>query len=215
MIMSKSNDILRVHATLNQTNVLGPGNRFALWLQGCEKNCPGCMSLSSHDLNAGTLFSVESLVNKIMDEKNIEGITISGGEPFLQFKALHNLLLQLREKSSLGVIIYTGYYLTELRDMNVSEINEIIDKYSDVIIDGPYVDELNDGKSLRGSSNQTVHFLSPRYKENAPSIYGQDDRKYEIRYNSEEAFLVGIPDKKGYQAWRSVFTPKKTSKDEE
>ena len=213
--MSKTGEFLRVHAVLNRTSVLGPGERFALWLQGCEKNCAGCMSLSSRNPNAGTLLPVDSLVSKILAENSIEGVTISGGEPFLQFKALHNLLRQLREKSSLGVIIYTGYYLAELRDMNVSEIDDIIEKYSDVIIDGPYIDELNDGKSLRGSSNQTVHFLTSRYKESASSVYEQDDRKYEIHYNSEEAFLVGIPDKKGYQTWHSIFTPKQTVNNEQ
>ena len=209
--MTQSSEFLRVHAVLNRTNVLGPGERFAVWLQGCEKNCKDCMSPSSRDINAGTLLSVDNLVNKILAENDIggtegiEGITISGGEPFLQFKALHSLLRQLHEKSSLSVIIYTGYYLEELHDKNVSEIEDIITKYSDVIIDGPYIDALNDGKSLRGSSNQTVHFLTPRYKEKSSSVYGQDDRKYEIHYNSKEAFLVGIPDKKGYQTWRSIF----------
>jgi len=210
--MDQTNELLRVHAILNRTNVLGPGERFALWLQGCEKNCKDCISPSSRNPDAGTLLSVDSLVDKILSENNIEGITISGGEPFLQFMALHTLLRKLREKSSLGVIIYTGYYLTELRDMNVSEIEDIIAKYSDIIIDGPYIDELNDGKSLRGSSNQTVHFLSSRYKENVSPVYDQDNRKFEIIYNSEEAFLVGIPDRKGYETWRGIFTPKQTGK---
>ncbi len=209
--MHQLNNFFRVHAILNRTKVLGPGERFALWLQGCEKDCKDCMSLSSRNPDAGTTLSVDSLLHKILSEKNIEGITISGGEPFLQFAALHNLLQQLREKSTLSVIIYTGYYLSELREKNSSEINDIIDKYSDIIIDGPYIDSLNDGKSLRGSSNQTVYFLSSRYKENIPSVYEQDDRKCEIHYNSEEAFLVGIPDKKGYQTWRNIFLQKQTS----
>jgi len=213
--MTPSSEFLCVHATINRTKVLGPGERFALWLQGCEKNCVGCMSLSSRNIDAGTLLSVDSLLVKILQENNIEGVTISGGEPFLQFKALHNLLRKLREKSSFGIIIYTGYYLAELHNMNVPEIDDIIAKYSDIIIDGPYIDELNDGKSLRGSSNQTVHFLSSRYKDSASSVYVQDDRKYEIHYNSEEAFLVGIPDKKGYQTWRSIFTQTQIVKDEQ
>ena len=208
MDITQSSEFLRLHATMNKTKVLGPGDRFALWVQGCEKNCEGCMSQSSRDLTAGKQLSVESLVKTIVAEKDIEGITISGGEPFLQNKALYNLLHQLRESSLLGVIIYTGYYLSELKEKNEPEINDIINKYSDIIIDGPYDEALNDGKSLRGSSNQTVHFLTDRYKEFVSSIYEQTDRKYEIHYNSEEAFLVGIPDRKGYQAWRGIFTSK-------
>jgi organic radical activating enzyme len=92
------------------------------------------MSPSSRNPNAGTLLTVDSLTAKILAEINIEGITISGGEPFLQYMALLNLLRQLREKSTLSVIIYTGYYLSDLFGKNISEINTIIEKYSDIII---------------------------------------------------------------------------------
>ena len=198
--------MLRVHAILNRTRVLGPGERFALWLQGCEKDCSDCMSQSSRNRNSGTLTPVEGLVATVLMEKDIEGITISGGEPFLQYKGLLNLLEQLHEKSTLSVIIYTGYYLPELRDMHIQEIDTIINELSDIIIDGPYINELNDGRNLRGSSNQTVHLTSSRYVDTFSAVYDKYERACEIHYNDKEAFLAGIPDENGYKMWQNIFS---------
>ena len=204
-LVENTGDLLRVHAILRKTTSLGPGERFALWLQGCEKSCPGCMSPSSRDLLGGTVKSVDEIAEMVLAEKGIEGITISGGEPFLQYRALHRLLTLIREKSELGVIIYTGYYLDELLKMRLPEVDDILNDLSDIVIDGPYIPELNDGKSLRGSSNQTVNLTSPRYKEVAGALYGRADRKCEIRLNGKEAFLVGIPDDNAYKMWKQIF----------
>ena len=206
--MENNDDSLRVHAILKRTTSLGPGERFAIWLQGCDKNCPGCMSPSSRDLSGGAVKSVDEIAEMVLAEKaekNIEGMTISGGEPFLQYRALCRLLTLIREKGGLSVIIYTGYYLDELIKMKITEINEILGNLSDIIIDGPYIPELNDGKSLRGSSNQTINLTSPRYKEIADALYGCADRKCEIRLNGKEAFLVGVPDDNAYKMWKQIF----------
>jgi len=203
--MEQNDETLRVHAIVKRTTVLGPGERFALWLQGCEKNCPSCMSSSARDKRGGTLIRVSEILQSILSEKGLEGITISGGEPFLQYRALYNFLKQLREQSRLGVILYTGYYLDELRGMNNPEIHAITAKLSDIIIDGPYLEELSDGKPLRGSSNQTIHLTSKRYARIYPDIYGQPGRKCEIHLNNKEAFLVGIPDEHGYKVWQNII----------
>ena len=200
---------LRIHNLLKRTKVLGPGERYAVWLQGCDKCCPYCMTPSSRDKNGGFLMKISDLVQLILAEQGLEGITVSGGEPFLQSKALYLFLKEIREKSSLGIIIYTGFYMKELREKHVAEIDEIINLYSDIIIEGPYIDELNDGKSLRGSSNQTINLTSDRYKNIIDSVYDQPDRKAEIHLNGEEALLVGIPDEKSYEMWKNVFLKEK------
>jgi len=163
------------------------------------------MTPSSQDLNGGTLVLIEELAKLILNEKNLEGITVSGGEPFIQAKPLHAFLRIIREQSTNGIIVYTGYYLEELLDMNMNEINEIIYLYSDLIIDGPYINELNDNKSLRGSSNQNIHLTSNRYIDTVNMVYNQPKRKAEIYLNNEEALLVGIPDIKSYELWKTVF----------
>ena len=198
-------NLLRVHYVLDQTTSLGPGKRYALWLQGCHKRCPNCMTPASRDLDGGQMLDVSVIATKILLQKEIEGITISGGEPFLQPEGLCELLQLIRSQSDLSIIIYTGYYISELREWKNHFVDEILDHHTDILIDGPYIQELNDGGSLRGSKNQTVYALSPRYRDIVTGLYGQPERHCEIHLNQNEALLVGIPDENGYKMWRLVF----------
>jgi anaerobic ribonucleoside-triphosphate reductase activating protein len=72
------------------TTKLGPGNRFALWVNGCKKSCDGCIVPRSTYTN--NFVSVDDLAKLILSQDNIEGITISGGEPFLQSEAIFHLI---------------------------------------------------------------------------------------------------------------------------
>ena len=149
---------VKIHNIILHTKVLGPETRTAIWFQGCNKNCKGCMSQSTRNINGGKTVDVDKLCESFLKLDDIEGITLSGGEVFLQIDALHDLLKIVRAQSDLGVIIYTGFYIDELRKMDNPKVNEILDGLADIIIDGPYIEELNDGKSLKGSSNQNVNF---------------------------------------------------------
>lgn len=195
---------------IKNTTVLGPGNRYAVWFQGCMRNCPGCMSLGSRPLDGGRIITVEKIVKSILLTKNIEGITISGGEPFLQIDALFALIKSIKEKSNLSIIIYTGYTLKELRDMKNDKVNQILKNMTDILIDGEYIEALNDGTSLRGSSNQVVHFLSEHYK-GFEHLYESKERNTEIFVSNKELFFVGIPEKETLQTWlnaTNVFNDK-------
>ena len=99
--------MLNIYNFIESTKTLGPFNRFALWTQGCNFSCVGCMTPDSQSLEGGVKISVEDMTQTILNTPNIEGITISGGEPFLQAKALYHLLSLVREKRDFGVIIYT------------------------------------------------------------------------------------------------------------
>lgn len=189
-----------LHNMILHTRVLGPEVRTAIWFQGCRRRCKGCMSPSSRDLNGGVRVPVAQVCEKILQLTDIEGITISGGEPFLQPKALHSLLSEIRSRSSLGIIIYTGYRLSELAAMNDPLIDRIITSLSDLIIDGEYIDELNDGKNLKGSSNQTLHHITGRYLPYS-ALYERTKRDVEVRMWKNEGFLIGVPDKQTLKDW--------------
>lgn len=193
----------RLHDMRMHTSALGPGIRTAIWFQGCNKRCPGCMSPKSRDVNGGHIVSTEDVINAIVSTHDIEGITISGGEPFLQISALHEIIGTIKRDTDLGVIIYTGLTMNDLRKMNDPKVDEIIDGLADLIIDGEYIDELNDGKSLRGSSNQNINFITDRYKGYA-DLYGNDTREAEVFIEGEEAFFVGIPDKESLKGWLNI-----------
>lgn len=194
---------LRLHNMVLRTKVLGPYVRTAIWFQGCNKRCKGCMSPSSRPLDEGSLVDVDIIINKILNEKDIEGITISGGEPFLQIDALHYLLKELKAKSNLGVIIYTGFKMEELLNKHDDRINEIFCGLADLIIDGEYIDTLNDGMALKGSSNQSLNFITQRYKSKE-SLYKEKHRSTEAIATEKDIFLIGIPEKNMLNNWISM-----------
>ena len=197
-------DTVRLHNIAYRTKVLGPGERFAIWFQGCKRRCKGCMSESSRPLNGGKLASISKLCDVIFSQTGIEGVTISGGEPFLQPEALCSILERIRNYSSLGVIVYTGFTLDQLKELGNPWINKILSGYVDLLIDGEYVDELNDGKSLKGSSNQRVLFLTDRYLPYR-EIYEGTIRNAEVRLSGNDVFFVGIPSKETWDQWRTAI----------
>lgn len=170
------------------SEVLGPYKRFIIWVQGCNRRCKGCIAKDSWALDRGELVKVDTIVQQILHQENIEGITISGGEPFLQQDALCELISKVREHKNIGVIIYTG--------MKYSEIEKTALAHSaDLIIDGEYIEELNDNKSLRGSSNQNVLCLTERYENIVSEYYGRNGRKIELILADGATKMIGIPSK--------------------
>lgn len=178
----------------NGTRVLGPGNRYAIWVQGCEQNCYRCITPESRTKNGGHELDVDDLAADIIINKNIDGITISGGEPFLQPVALCSLLDQVKKiRPQLTVIIYTG--LTYENLLKTPECLKLIE-LSDIIIDGQYVESLNDNKGIRGSSNQRIIPITNRL-DNYINIMESCNRKLQrIADTNGLITTIGIPDKK-------------------
>jgi anaerobic ribonucleoside-triphosphate reductase activating protein len=174
--------------TVAGTKSLGPYNRFAIWVQGCLKRCPGCISKDSQPLDGGYNVETADLAEVIIDAPDIEGITISGGEPFLQSEALVDLVVRIKSKKDIGVILYTGF---DFENINGNDLTNLCD----IIIDGAYIEDLNDGLSLRGSSNQNVCLITERYANEAKNLYGVQGRKIELHFGGGRTTMVGIPDK--------------------
>lgn len=186
--------MIRLYAVLPQTRTLGPYIRFGIWVQGCPRRCVGCMTPAAQAQDGGTLMSVNALSRQITATQGVEGLTISGGEPFAQAEALARLLQKVKTTHDLGVIVYTGYELDELRRMATDSkaIDELL-KQIDLLIDGPYVERLNDGLSLRGSSNQRLHLLTQRYLTVWEKYYCRPQRQVELHLQNSEILLAGIP----------------------
>lgn len=184
---------LYLHMREPQVTTLGPGIRYGIWVSGCHRNCPGCIAPDSHDMTKGECIDTGALAWKIIPS-DAEGITISGGEPFLQAEALAELLRIVRGKRDMGVIVYTGFLLEELE--HIPHAKELLSQ-TDLLIDGPYIQELDDGKSLRGSSNQRVIPLTDRYRDQL-HLYGSDSRNTEIFHHGGSTHYVGIPTNSTY-----------------
>lgn len=179
---------LRIYMMPVTTEALGPYRRCAFWVQGCTRRCPGCISPDAQSLDGGVLVEVEQLAQQISQLSSVEGITISGGEPFLQQSALCELIDLVRKRRDLGVIVYTGLLYSEIAESPLAQ-------RCDLIIDGEYVEKLNDDRSLRGSSNQNIICISDRYRSVVDSYYGCPGRRIEFIQRNGRFDMVGIPSK--------------------
>lgn len=183
---------LNIAATCSATHTLGPGLRAAVWVQGCIFDCPGCVSPDWKPLRIARLISSEELVEELLALPNVSGLTFSGGEPMLQAKGLAELARIARRKRDMSIICFSGFTLEELQQHppgpGVSELLAEID----VLIDGPYIQALNDNRGLRGSTNQRIHYLTDKIKEGDYNFEGCS-RQAELHVGDGYAMLVGIP----------------------
>lgn len=154
---------IRIHALLPRSQANGPGMRAVVWLQGCRLNCPGCFNPLTHPVDAGKSVSVDDLCEELLkDRDEIEGISISGGEPFLQEEALFELLTVMRSQSKLSIIVFSGFTFAEL---NAEAGRERCLPLIDALVCGPYKEELPpDYEHFCSSSNQALVLLSERYR---------------------------------------------------
>lgn len=185
--------VLNIAEICSDTHALGPGQRFVVWVQGCCFRCRGCISPDWIPLQSANAIAATALAEKILATPGLEGVTVSGGEPMLQAKALLALFKCLREPMDISIICFTGFTLAQLRAQSDPDINEILN-IIDVLIDGQYIADLNDNKGWRGSSNQTVHFLSSKHLPDA-HLFLERDRHVEIHLNDDSMLVVGVPAK--------------------
>ena len=148
---------LRVNGIVEESVVDGPGLRFTVFTQGCPHHCPGCHNPQTHDPHGGYVLETESLLARIDENPLLAGVTFSGGEPFLQAAPLAEFGNGIH---ALGktVAIYTGYTLEQLHGMaETDEGVAALLEAADLLIDGPYEEQLRDPDLLhRGSANQRL-----------------------------------------------------------
>ncbi|WP_294882219.1 anaerobic ribonucleoside-triphosphate reductase-activating protein [uncultured Gilliamella sp.] len=140
--------------------VNGEGTRCALFVAGCIHQCPGCYNKSTWGINSGKPFtqSLEDQIIKDLQDTEIkrQGLSLSGGDPLHPQNVPDILKLVKRVKNECDnkdIWLWTGYKLDELTDAQQAVV-----PYIDVLIDGKFVQELADPKLLwRGSSNQIIH----------------------------------------------------------
>lgn len=135
----------------------GIGIRVTLFVSGCKHNCPGCHSPKTHSFTNGrecTDELIETIKNEIVKrERMTYGITISGGDPFYQPLKVIELIKQLDIKQK-NIWMWSGFTFEEIcSDPDKKKLLE----YADVLVDGPYKEELRDlTLKFRGSKNQRI-----------------------------------------------------------
>ena len=137
----------------------GLGVRTVLWISGCNIHCKNCHNQSTWDFNSGIPFTDDTMQEILYDlsKPYIKGLTLSGGHPLDPHNALKVLEIVKRVKMvfpNKDIWIYSGYVWEDI--IKDETLREIL-KYTDVLVDGAYVDELRDiSLAFRGSSNQRI-----------------------------------------------------------
>ena len=156
------------YATIKWTDIAnGEGVRISLFVSGCTHHCKNCFNEIAWDFNYGELFD-EAIEEKIIQELEsgfIAGVSLLGGEPLepQNQRALYPFVKKVKERfPNKTVWCYTGFVFNEKSgDLTAKEKNTEVTKalisLLDVLVDGPYVEELKDIRlKFRGSSNQRV-----------------------------------------------------------
>lgn len=154
--------LINVHSVIPLSRVNGPGSRLVVFFQGCARNCPGCFNPDTHPFKKARLYLPDELLREFM-LPGIEGITVSGGEPFSQARGLFHLLKRAKEYYGLSTVVYTGFTYETL--VEISPCRETF-QWIDVLIDGRYEEEKKEPTLLaRGSTNQRFYFFTERYQQ--------------------------------------------------
>ncbi|MEG2571050.1 MAG: anaerobic ribonucleoside-triphosphate reductase activating protein [Clostridia bacterium] len=129
--------IARISGIEGESIVDGIGLRAAVFFQGCPHNCLGCHNPNTHDANGGEARDMDELLSEILENPLIDGVTLTGGDPFMQAKAAAYLAAAARGVG-LNVWTYTGYTFEELTAADNVLWNTLIAE-TDVLVDGRFI----------------------------------------------------------------------------
>lgn len=115
----------------------GPGLRLTIFTQGCLHHCSGCHNPQTHDPEGGSWADTEDILAAAAENPLLDGITLSGGDPFLQ-PVPCLALAEGAHKIGLNVWTYTGYTWEALLEENDAEKLALL-KETDVLVDGPFL----------------------------------------------------------------------------
>ena len=168
------------------SKVNGPGVRFVLWTQGCSKGCSECFNPETWSTNIYKELSPTQIFELIKNFE-VDGVTISGGDPLEQEDELLELLMLLSTmRLRKGVILFSGFTRAEISS---NFIREQCLKYIDVLVDGRYEKNLKIDFSLRGSSNQEFYFFSNKISKEELFF----DQEIELSLESDKIVMTGFP----------------------
>lgn len=148
---------VRLFGTADDSIVDGPGIRYAIFGQGCPHKCKGCHNPGSHDMDGGTIYDVEKIIDEIKKNPLLDGVTFSGGEPFVQANEFAYLAKEIH-KLGLHTMAYTGYTFEELCSGATNENGwyPFLEQL-DLIVDGRFVlEDRSIDLMFKGSKNQRI-----------------------------------------------------------
>lgn len=130
----------------------GVGLRTTIFVQGCKRACPGCHNPQTWDLNGGFETDTKDIIEQLKKVRLQDGITLSGGEPFLQAEPLAEIA-QFAHTLGMNVWTFTGFCYEELSG-GKKEWRDLL-KQIDILVDGPFILAKRSVElPFKGSTNQ-------------------------------------------------------------
>ena len=183
-------------------NVLGPGRRVGLWLRGCGRGCPGCMSDDLWAAGPESRRPVEELfeeIDALRRETRAAGLTVSGGEPFQQAEGLKALLTLGRAAGWADVLIYSGFPVKELL-----AAHPWLPDLAAAVVDGPYERDRPSREPWRGSAGQRLTLFRPELAELYDRWQHDEERKVQVIVSESGLVrLLGIPGQGDFERLRN------------
>lgn len=181
-------------------DVIGPGRRIGIWFQGCAIRCHGCISRTTWPADPQFEVDLDEVVNWIhsLSDMQVDGVTISGGEPFDQPAAFAQLLDAIHawrasQHRVIDILAYSGRSFTELQ----ADFSQVLSRI-DAVVAEPFIDGELTELPLRGSANQQVVPLTPlgreRYTGDALASLATQRRQVQLEVADGEMRMIGIPE---------------------
>ncbi|MBE6071988.1 MAG: anaerobic ribonucleoside-triphosphate reductase activating protein [Clostridium butyricum] len=148
---------IRLSGIAYESLVNGPGMRRVFFSQGCKHNCDGCFNTDTHDFNGGELKNIDELINDVLENPMLSGVTFSGGDPLEQADKFAYMAKAFKE-NNLSIWCYTGYMFEYILEKQ-KERNGWYDliRSIDVLVDGRFdINKKDENLKYRGSSNQRI-----------------------------------------------------------
>ena len=144
---------LSILSIVEDTVVDGPGFRTSIYAAGCPHHCPGCHNPESWDIAQGQPYTVEELLQRVLEDPFAD-VTFSGGDPFFQAEGFAALARAIRRESTKSIWCYTGYCYEQLLEQ---PLHRALLEQVDVLVDGPFIaSQRREGLRFRGSANQRL-----------------------------------------------------------
>ena len=170
-------DVVSVARFLASTRAEGPGERTAIWVQGCTIRCPGCFNPHMWGFRGGERVDTATLVARVLDA-GTAGLTLLGGEPFDQAAALARVAAGVRAAGR-SVMTFTGYTTDELHravDAGRADVAALLAE-TDLLVAGPFLaDRIDRVRPWVGSTNQEFVLLTNRIADSVAELVAGPDR---------------------------------------
>ena len=192
---------------------LGPGRRVGIWVRGCSIHCQGCIAENLWSFDESRARNVGDVAREVeeffREDGNLDGVTISGGEPFDQPEALIALLKKFRAKDIRDVLIYTGYNVG-----GITRAHPEVLELAAAVVDSPFHLGEDTECAWKGSSNQTLTVFDARFSVRYVKWLGTKKGPMQIAVFNDRVISIGIPRQADVPRMEEMIIAKMTGESE-